>query len=138
MGRQSFCVHHIKNECPSKLRLVCCLPEILREPRQKTRKRSGPFFFFLIKTTGSFVIVEASIHGELSMGDQFVYAVIKRATHANVVIPCTHPIAFRDFDASLALLFEISRRISGCCRSEATTTTPTSPTKSTTPTCIST
>ena len=50
------------------------------------------------------------------MGDWFVELVIKRATHANVVLPCPHPIA-----SSLAFLFEISRRISGCCISDATT-----------------
>ena len=43
------------------------------------------------------------------MGDWFVQAMI--------ILPCTNPIA------SLAFLFEISRRISGCCISEAMTTT---------------
>nr|CAN65737.1 hypothetical protein VITISV_037753 [Vitis vinifera] len=45
--------------------------------------------FHFIKKTRSFVIVEASVDGELSMGDQFVQAMIKRATHANAVLPCS-------------------------------------------------
>ncbi|RVW28866.1 hypothetical protein CK203_094886 [Vitis vinifera] len=42
-----------------------------------------------VKKTRSFIIVEASVDGELSMGDQFVQAMIKRATHANAVLPCS-------------------------------------------------
>ena len=51
------------------------------------------------------------------MGNRFVQALIKRATHASDVLACTHPIESMDFDASLPFLFEISR----CCISKATT-----------------
>lgn len=43
--------------------------------------------FHFIKKTGSFVIVEASVDGELSMGGRFVQAMIERATHAIAVLP---------------------------------------------------
>ncbi|KAL2993846.1 hypothetical protein AAZX31_10G134900 [Glycine max] len=41
-----------------------------------------------IKETKSFVMVEDSIGGELSMGGHFVHAIIKRATLAASILPC--------------------------------------------------
>ncbi|KAG4909242.1 hypothetical protein JHK87_055358 [Glycine soja] len=41
-----------------------------------------------IKETKSFAMVEDNISGELSMGDYFVHAIIKRATLAASILPC--------------------------------------------------
>ncbi|XVF05891.1 hypothetical protein REPUB_Repub06bG0000900 [Reevesia pubescens] len=41
-----------------------------------------------IKKTGSFVIVEAIMDGEVSMGDQFVQSVIEAASPATSTLPC--------------------------------------------------
>ncbi|KAF7818016.1 Glucan endo-1,3-beta-glucosidase 1 [Senna tora] len=40
-----------------------------------------------IKETNSFVMIEDSIHGELSMGDHFVQSIIKRATLVASILP---------------------------------------------------
>ncbi|XVE89501.1 hypothetical protein DITRI_Ditri20bG0001700 [Diplodiscus trichospermus] len=46
--------------------------------------------FGFIKKTGSYVILEAIIDEELSMGDQFVQSVIEEASFATSTLPCSN------------------------------------------------
>lgn len=60
------------------------------EKLNRTQERDLHRIFGFVKKIGSYVMVEASIDGELSMGDQFVQSVIERATLASSLLPHNH------------------------------------------------
>ncbi|KAK6242910.1 hypothetical protein QUC31_009319 [Theobroma cacao] len=59
----------------------------LQNIKSKTFERDLRRIFGFIKKTGSSVIVEAVVDGEMSMGDQFVQSVIEGATLATSALP---------------------------------------------------
>ncbi|XWS42282.1 hypothetical protein CRYUN_Cryun16bG0001500 [Craigia yunnanensis] len=63
----------------------------LQKLKSTTYERDLHRIFGFIKKTGSFVIAEAIIDGELSMGDQFVQSVIEGASRfATSTLPCNN------------------------------------------------
>ncbi|XWS58050.1 hypothetical protein CRYUN_Cryun08bG0001900 [Craigia yunnanensis] len=63
----------------------------LQKLKSKTYERDLHRIFGFIKKTGSSIIVEAIIDGELSMGDQFVQSVIEGASRlATSTLPCNN------------------------------------------------
>ncbi|XP_057963121.1 glucan endo-1,3-beta-glucosidase 3-like [Malania oleifera] len=69
-----------------KVKVSAAFPLSFLERSDIKHHRNMQKVFRFLKKTRSYVIVEASISGELSMGDQFIRSVIERATLASSVL----------------------------------------------------
>ncbi|KAI8023661.1 Glucan endo-1,3-beta-glucosidase 1 [Camellia lanceoleosa] len=74
---------HLEDQMKASVSFSLSFLENLNRQQEEDLHRVLDF----IKKVRSFVIVEATVDGELSMGDGFVKSVIKRATSASSVIP---------------------------------------------------